>query len=288
MAEELYQNFGIIYLDRFETKTNFRINDNDNVKAHLESILKLLCLFTVAIFETDSVERKIYYKMDGTIIYSKIHDVIFKLFCRDHLKINENNDIDDNNDSDTSDTSDSNESDSDMEPDDDDYVSGLRKVYPHTPAIKYQLTHAKYEANAITGQGIELLDNDEVYDSELGKYCTAVVIKILGDYEDILCSDLSVNDQKLIKSKIENKYVCFNFDKFSIDVIKISDSEYKCSFSKIKPIHHAASMWARNCLVEYADSDVSKVELVESVHLELTNKDNYFYVMTTYFAINCL
>ena len=58
MAEELYQNFGIIYLDRFETKTNFRINDNDNVKAHLESILKLLCLFTVAIFETDSVERK--------------------------------------------------------------------------------------------------------------------------------------------------------------------------------------------------------------------------------------
>ena len=335
ICSTIWDDFGIKYVDRSGTKTNFIINDNENVNKNMDLIVKLLCFYSVAIFETDSVEKEIYYKIDNKIVCGKIDDVVYKLFCKfllcEEIKevSNKKTESSESNESfgsnESSESLESFENSVSTENDKhnnhtlahmnlldigeifcgrDTYSKTYKKFHDQckeTPVVKYAVTENKYNTYAM------ISGSPDVYDFSLDKSVPYQIIKEIGEDEETMgnygsytygpgrghkmdsqfdCKD----EDKKISSKTETKYVAFDFDKFDIHVKKINDlgTEYQCVFSETNGIHHAASMWATNCLVECTNTYISGIELVNTISLNLKKENGLIYVTTTYFAINCL
>ena len=312
--DEIFDQFGLTFLGREGIKTYFRINANQDV--YIEIIVKLLCFYTAALFETDSINRRIFYKIDGDILYEKFDNILPKLFKEFMFNDDEitpkskispkvENYIDNKiiipNNLDTLTILENLPKDivnmifDYVCPKDEEYQdqhiykqiynkqNGIKK-YKDTPVIKYKLKHSLCQGEAmVAGE-----DEDE--------FPTLKILKELGEYKEVACSSFSVNKTtRVIKcTTTEEKYVCFDFDTFKIDAqcISLSDSEtgwkYQCTFSKINHIHHAASMWARNCLVEFMDTQITQIKLVNSMDIILEKDNEFIYATASYLAINCL
>ena len=81
----------------------------------------------------------------------------------------------------------------------------------------------------------------------------------------------------------------FDFDKFQINIEKIDNMKYSCTFTPIKGLNHAASMLAEKCTIEY-DLDIMYIDLVNKVDIFLIDyiDDDIIQIRTVYYGIDCL
>lgn len=282
MVDEIFDSFGITYFSRAGTKTYFLINNNSAVKDHLEAVMKLLCFYTIAIFQTDSAERKIYYKVDGRIFCEKIDNVVSKMYRTNFFEIYTDSDVEDMG----------KDHSHECHPPDLDRLKTGGNHADVAGAVKYQITRDRYKGHAKVAYWDDNPDGSktcELYDFDLGSM-PAIILEEDGDFRETVGNYGNfIGGKTFIGSEtIDNKYIAFDFDEFGINVEKLSSSKFKCSFARTNSLHHAASMWAQNCLVECTNEYVSQSELVDSVYLELEEAGDYINVKSTYYAINCL
>ena len=72
----MLKHIGLEYVSRSGTKTLFKINNNENVQKNIDLILRCICFYTLAIFQTDSIEQKIFYKKKNQIFIDTIINII--------------------------------------------------------------------------------------------------------------------------------------------------------------------------------------------------------------------
>ena len=70
----MYEELGIQFVKKDGVKTHFKVAQKT------ERVAKLLSLFTIGVFETDSVERRIVYKQNGQFFCSTVDDLCKSYF----------------------------------------------------------------------------------------------------------------------------------------------------------------------------------------------------------------
>jgi hypothetical protein len=323
-SDKLYDNFGIEFIQKDGVNTHFKINKNDSVDDNIEDVMKILCLFTVGLFETDSIERQIIYKRDKKFYRDTVDNMCMDFFTKcdtvdNQIELPETSKFFmlDGEDEESVECFDEFNSElknvnfvedyeSGESDDTDESGSGLynlprgenkkyfQKKVNSCPVSKIKIKKDKYTSCA-KGSADDIrfwnfsMDNsvevDKVYD-------------VLDDAEEVAGNWGAFLEHKNSKEKnstkkeiiFEERFSIFDFDKFDIIVNsdkKQKDPKYTCSFTPIKGIHHAASMIAQSCTVDYTMTDVT-IELVNSVSIELTPKENKYEVITTYYGIDVL
>lgn len=368
-----YDSFGIKFLRKHGVHTHFEVAKNSITDDNMVDLAKILCLFTVGLFETDSVERKIVYKKDN-VYYCDTVDNLCKLFfaknlcgnkiclkkgCQffgyndkkeivgyekfsDELKNvkqllgmryssqrcptveaqNENLRIDDkgdivlvnNDDSDeeyyiyTNDSGkrtiiymntygDDGEFHSETLTPDHKYwnhkdTDGSDSESDHeNDTTKPAVMKLKIQKDMYTGHGQQSSGDDEFWDFYIdSKVEVDKVYDVSKDIKETAGNWGScISNSKKVATSLEERYSIFDFDKFDISA-KADEStpnQYICSFTPINGVHHAASMWARSCTVDFTTTDV-KIELVNSVTVKFVPHDDKYDVITTYYGIDVL
>jgi len=286
---EPFDSFGIQYVGRHSIETYFRINYNQVAVVFLEDILKLLGFYTIALFETDSVTRKVCYIANGLTHCDMIDDIIRMLFdgqfveslrmenfegnlyCEDGIEKNR-----------IIIPCTAEEVEKDM---------NIRKCKKRNvkPVLKYTVRTKKCQSHAYISDNYRRV---RAWDFNVDKCVQVKVIQKLGEPEETMggYGDYICGPDTIIENSKLSKYHMFDFDKFEIKIIKL-DNGYRCLFRKINGVHHAACMWATECLVEYYDqrvSGITDIERIDRVDIMLTYLQDVINIKTIYHAINCL
>lgn len=308
-------NIGLNFKSRSGTKTEFTIKNNEYNRKNIDMCLKCVCFYTIAIFQTDSVEQKIIYDGSCFVSSGKIIDIINRYVQDYHLSDDECEIEDDQlDDSD----------DSICQKYDRDLIKSQLKSdkydnIRHKP-IKYRSGFKICRSRAMMSTGDDEIDatgkitcSDEddknVYDFKTD--ASYEVLRILerdkefkdvpGNWGNHLLTnknedalekdDINNGNNKNTYTDITSKYLAINVDKFneSVQVIKINDTKYKIKFrTGTKGIHHAASMWARDCLIEYKREAVIDIDYIDEIDADLFFDKDKIHITTTYYAVNVL
>lgn len=341
---KIYERFGIEFIEKDGVDTRFKINNNDVTNDNIEDVAKVLCLFTIGLFETDSVERRIVYKRNGKFYCDTVDNVCEEFFTNTNIIDNQ---IDLPNESryfgldddekmvgfkefdsktknvqvsndvnilkhDYKNREDSSESDPDSE-DDYDHMNmyRFRKENFRDAINKYPVTKLKIKKDMFTDRAEGGYSSDQNFedddDGDNGEFYDFVTDKsvqvdrlynvqndldeVPGNWGDTLGDRYKKFSRKNIGMIFEERFPIFDFDKFGIEVNRESESEtlkkFTCSFTPINGVHHAASMFARTCTVDFTMTDVT-IGLVNSVAVTMIPNGNKYDVTATYYGVDVL
>lgn len=235
--------FDLTFLSREDVKTYFRIN---KVPENLQVILKVLSFYTLALFETNSHERVIFYRLNGEKIGERIDDTCIRLFkkfilmnSKEDFKEDSKEDIKEDSKEDSKegskedfkeDSKEGSEEDSkEGSEDKDEFFTLLREITWHgktyekiknKPVIKYKLIKRKCRGEAW------LSDSDSKFETTAWNFNMDItipvkIVKRIGEIEDNHCprnygSYINKDNRTVLKETIKDRYVMFDFDRFEV------------------------------------------------------------------------
>ncbi len=289
------------YISRSGTKTRFTANIN--AIDQIELIMKAICFYTMAIFQTDSVEQKIFYKKDGDVFIGKITDIINKYFFSMDYEDIEPSSLslkklipDDVTDTNYFKIIDSSHLDQIIAKHHNEYddkkISEMLSKTKIKGAIRYQ-TKTEYHINIAMATIDDDDDDNSAYNFNTSSYVDIDCLKKFKNKEKETMGNFGAfieSGDHPNKEINMQKYVAFDFDQLNIMVTKINDHAYKMKCKNLKKLHHASSMWAYPCLVTYKYEKITDPEYVSEVNatVQIEEKDQCLSIETSYVAIECL
>ena len=288
------EQMGLRFLSRNDINTFFEVNNNNFVKNNLDVVLKLVTFYTVAIFETDSVDQKIMFILDGEQVCKSIPEACEILFEK---YINNSKETIDTTDEDDDEVGNVYEYRSTYKDIDElsqfkyQYHQNLAKKILDTPVAKYKITNLKYTAVCdicvdISEKYVDVWDIERDYGDIRGKIISQNDdwCETAGNYGNCMYK------KEILESNDELHYNMFDFDEFDINISKVGYLEYMATFTHINKIHHAASMWAQTALVEFDESYIYENSFVplNKVFINIIGMKDKLCIHTFYDAIDCL
>lgn len=302
--DSIYDQFDIKFIDRDGLYTNFTINDNDIVKDNLDDVLKILCMYTVGLFETDSINRQITFKHNGEYKTETI-DYLCRLYYEKITQELNNANNDEDYEYEYEYVDENNKLLMSIHQHDIHYNSRICANHGKSKYIgKYKIKHE----NIISNAEIEYDDLYADYDSDNNDDIDDINDKIplYGRNYTVYANVLKINssetkelpgnwgsrilDDIYNETTFEDRYIMLDLNKFNIDIKDISDKKtyFRCKFTNTNQIQHAASMFGKKCTVEYTFSSIEHVDYINEIDLELTYNNDKIHVKTTYFNVDCL
>lgn len=300
----IYNGFGIEFIKKDGIYTHFKLNNNNNTNLNMENIAKVFCLFTIGVFSTDSVERKLIYKKSGNFFCDSIDNLCELYFTNSNSKC-ENIDL----------------------PDNTNFVEYSDGIFSLNKFANTKITNCVYNARAkfISNNGDNNMPNDCITTPgtklKIKKNIYTSRAEIEADHDDndddaLSFYDFDINNSRIVDNvydisdnanetmgnygsyligsknlkeiKYEERYSIFDFDNFNINVKNVSTNEYICNFTPINGVNHAASMFAQSCTVDYTDINADSLFVINNVSIKFVNNGSYYDVVTTYFGIDVL
>ena len=283
------------FLKKDGVQTHFKVNEKT------ERIIKRLCLFSIGVFQTDSVERRVVYKRGGQFFCSTVDEL-----CEDYDSLENRIDLP--------------ETTHFVKIDKQGKISGfatghegLKNAYPDNyhwyyqdkedadeddlisrPGIRLRITKQTYQGDARVGEGDNKLfepmwsfkDTDEI------SFFEGIEVDRIYDFKDAgykgYCGSSITSKHAIGPAEFEERHSILDLDCFSIEVLKQTEDKYKCSFTPISPVYHAGACWGELATVDMTLSKI-KVDFVHEMMIEFSEKeDGGFDVVTTYYGIDRL
>ena len=288
------EQIGLRFLERSDISNFFEVNNNDFVKTNFDAVLKMVTFYTVAIFETDSVEQKITFILNGEQVCKSIPEaceMLFPFMSRCHE--NRTNGLP------ASTYGDLNK----LEQFVSDQHDDLREALIDHPVAKYTIRNDKYKATVTPYDAPYCLpkyelDEKKGYINVWNSNDYPTKGKIIGEFPgywdtppDYTMGYPVTFDEESISSYEEHHHNIFNFDEFGIVISKKSDFKYKAKFTSVYEIHHASEVWCRDTTVEVETTYIDKwnFEYINTVTILIENEnEDKLKIHTYYYAIDCL
>lgn len=303
--EDLYDQFQIQLLGRNDINSRVSVANNSIVKENWKLVVATLTFYSVALAETASTTEGFFTYLHNQEIQRK--DI--PSACRDFIQTMRDRSVElINNSSDDEDYS------ADDASDDEDYSAdgashNLLALLDQSEKDKCQIkpTHnpplvwpvGTYSESTSTYQAIGYCDVDDigecssfVLDFNTCESRFAKVTEIIGDWKEEPGNWGPCMSPKSIRKEKTSpiiKEIALNLDNFRVRIEEIDPKIYEARFTPIRKVHHAASMLARKCTIQWTETNLKPIQIMNKVVLRIMEQtsDNII-IETEYLALDCL
>lgn len=301
---------------RRETKSAFTVVNKDWTEEEMNTIIRLICFYSVSLFETDFNEQKFIYKVDGEERCKSIYEA-----CFDFYKLLQNNSTvistisdaydtpNETNEASESSSSDDTNTDSDTESNEDYHeeepTSSFNERYIYDidkrrvlrgiklfDFVKHDIQYAKYKGEGVTSNGYPhgVGQISPFFCFELDRTVNCKIEEMHDDeHEDAGNYGDCIEKCELLEKSSSKDYVSVDLNEFDIQVqSNEGKNEYYCIFTPKDKIHHAASMFCNTCIVSFETRDIY-ISKANSATVKIKDRtDDTITLVSEYYGLDCL